>query len=539
MASQQPTVLIVGAGPTGMTAALELSRMGVPLRIIDRMPEPATTSRAIGVQSRTLELFEQRGLVASMLSKGNPATGGSIYGAGKRVFRLDFAHNGSEYGMMLFISQAETEGILRAAIEKQNITIERNVEFIALSQAEHGDSVVAILKHSDGSIEEVRPSYLIDCEGAHSVARATMNLQFTGKTRVEDYVLGDLYVDGDLPDSDFHIFSSEHGFMGMFPMGNRHFRLIASHPLSTPNKDTAPSQDEIQSIYNQRSHIPARFRDMSWSSWFRINSRMVDRLQVGRVFLGGDSAHIHSPAGGQGMNTGIQDMINLCWKLAYVIRGKADSKLLDTYSDDRVPVIKSVLSGTEGLTDMIGSESHMFRSVFSHVAPWIAGTEFMQENSTERISQLSLNYRNSPLSVSHHIVAGLDAGDRMPNLEVAVVGGQGAPTHAPTTQRLYQLLNIDGFTLLLANLTNAEATHNAVQTTLAPWKNLLTAFSIASPAASKEHFEKTFGTEPALILVRPDGYVAFLGTDTSLDSLAQYFENWFPARQLEKENTYA
>jgi 2-polyprenyl-6-methoxyphenol hydroxylase-like FAD-dependent oxidoreductase len=528
--AQQPKVLIVGAGPTGMTAALELSRLQIPIRIIEKMPEPATTSRAVGVQARTLELFEQRGLVERMLANGNPGVAGSIYGEGKRIFRLDFSRNGSRYGYMLFISQAETEANLRAALDKQQVTIEREVEFVALSQSENGDSVKAILKHRDGSLEEVRCEYLIDTEGAHSISRTTLNLQFEGKTLDENYALGDLYIDGDLPATDFHIFSSEFGFMGLFPMGERRFRLIASNPLSKPNKDTAPSIEELQQIYDQRSHIPARFHDMSWSSWFRINSRMVSRLHVRRVFLGGDSAHIHSPAGAQGMNTGIQDMINLAWKLAFVLKRQADPKLLDTYTHDRIPVIRNVLTKTEGLTDVIGSENPTFRSVFSHIAPWIVGTEFVQENSTERMSQLSLNYRDSPLSVSHHSLGSLRAGDRMPNLDVQVVGGRGEAIREPTAARLFQLLDTDRFTLLFANLKDAEATHHSVQSSLSPWKGLLQTYSIAPSANADQQFKSIFGSGPALILVRPDGYAAFAGADSSLDALAKYLKSWFPAQ---------
>ncbi|MDT7812930.1 MAG: hypothetical protein QOJ42_2846 [Acidobacteriaceae bacterium] len=540
MNAQQPKVLIVGAGPTGMTAALELSRVQIPIRIIEKMPEPATTSRAVGVQARTLELFEQRGLVERMLANGNPGVAGSIYGEGKRVFRLDFSRNGSRYGYMLFISQAETEANLRGALDKQQVTIEREVEFVALSQSENGDSVKAILKHRDGSLEEVRCEYLIDTEGAHSISRTTLNLQFEGKTLDENYALGDLYIDGDLPATDFHIFSSEFGFMGLFPMGERRFRLIASNPLSKPNKDTAPSIEELQQIYDQRSHIPARFHDMSWSSWFRINSRMVSRLHVGRVFLGGDSAHIHSPAGAQGMNTGVQDMINLAWKLAFVLKRQADPKLLDTYTDDRIPVIRNVLTKTEGLTDVIGSENPVFRSVFSHIAPWIVGTEFVQENSTERMSQLSLNYRDSPLSVSHHSLGSLRAGDRVPNLDVQVVGGRGEAMREPTAARLFQLLNTDRFTLLFANLNDAETTHHSVQSSLSPWKGLLEIYSIAPSANAEQPFTSIFGPKPALILVRPDGYAAFTGSADSLDSLAKYLKSWFPVqKETEKENANA
>jgi len=319
-------VLIVGAGPTGLTAALELSRMGVSVRLIDKRQAPATTSRAIGVQARTLELFAQRGLAEEMVRLGNKGRFASIYGGGKRVFRLDFGHVESRYPFMLLISQAETERILREGVARQGVTPEWNTELVGIGQD------------------------------------ATLDLPFEGHTRGEQYALGDLLVTGDLPDSDISIFSSDHGFMGLFPLGGEHFRLIASNPLSKASKDAGPSLDELQRIYDQRSHIPARFHDLRWSSWFRINSRMVSRLKVGRLLLGGDAAHIHSPAGAQGMNTGIQDMINLSWKLAMVMNGQAPASILDTYEADRLLVMRGVLFKTDTLNNMIGTENPVVRT---------------------------------------------------------------------------------------------------------------------------------------------------------------------------------
>src|SRR5258708_10566335 len=236
-------------------------------------------------------------------------------------------------------------------------------------------------------------------EGAHSIARGTVGLHFEGKSHVEAYALGDLHIDGDLVETDFHIFSSELGFMSMFPMGRRRFRVMADNPISHPSDGAAPALGEFQQSYDQRSNIAAKFSDMSWSSWFRITSRMVDRLQAGRVFLGGDSAHIHSPAGAQGMNTGMQDMMNLCWKLAMVMKGQAKPELLETFSRERIPVIQMVLKKTEAVNDAIASESRLFRSVFNHIAPCLVGMENVQHHAAEHMSQLPLNYRESPLSV--------------------------------------------------------------------------------------------------------------------------------------------
>ena len=176
---------------------------------------------------------------------------------------------------------------------------------------------------------------------------------------------------------------------------------------------------------------------MSWSSWFRINSRMINHLQQRRVFLGGDAAHIHSPAGAQGMNTGIQDMINLCWKLAMVIHGKASPKLLDTYGEDRIPVIRNVLTKTERLTAAIGSENPVFRTIFNHVAPLVVGTEFVQEKSAARMSQVALNYRESSLSETHGYHGSLRAGDRVPDMTLRVMNKAGGAEQAPREVRLF------------------------------------------------------------------------------------------------------
>jgi 2-polyprenyl-6-methoxyphenol hydroxylase-like FAD-dependent oxidoreductase len=527
-------VLIVGAGPTGMTAAIELSRFGIPVRLVEKTPEPATTSRAVGVQARTLELFEQRGMVEKMLKVGNKAPGASIHGGGKRIFRLNYSHVDSNYGYTLFISQAETERILREQLAEQNVAIERSVEMIAFAQiaprsSGRPGSVTATLRHQDGSLEEVEASYMISAEGAHSTVRNTLGVEFHGKALEENYALGDFYVDGELVESDMHIFSSEHGFMGMFPMGNRRFRVIASNPLSEPSKDTKPELDELQKIYDMRSEIPAQFRDLQWSSWFRINSRMTERLQDGQAFLGGDSAHIHSPAGAQGMNTGIQDMIDLGWKLAMVLQGKAAKQLLETYDEDRMPVIHDVLEGTEGLTRLIGSENPTFRAVFAHVAPLLVGTEFVQNNSTTRLSQIGLNYRDSSLSETHQHHGSLRAGDRLPDLDVMVLNKPRSAAQNPTPAKLFSLLDPSVFTLLYVNIADPASLHAQVQKQLEPWHNLIDGYQIASPeqdSSQHKHFTDSFGSAPLLVLIRPDSYIGFMAGADSLPQLVTYLQKW-------------
>ncbi len=519
-------VLIVGAGPTGLTAALELSRMGVKTRIIDKRPEPATTSRAIGVQARTLEQMELRGLADAFVRLGNQGRYASAYGGGKRVFRLDFGGIDSRYPYVLFVSQSETERILTEAITAQGVTVERGVEMIGFAQdamARRGQ-VSAMLRHADGTIEQTAADYLISAEGAHSVVRTSLDLHFEGKTLNQHYALGDLHIDGDLPETDFHIFSSEHGFMGLFPMGGHRFRLIASNPLGEPSPDTEPRLSELQAVYDQRSPIAARFHDMTWSSWFAINSRMVPRLRVGRLLLGGDAAHIHSPAGAQGMNTGIQDMMNLCWKLALVLKDRAPDRLLDTYEQDRLPVMRDVLFKTENLTGLIGSENPVMRSLFDHLGPWIGGSDVVQHSSTARMSQIALGYRSSPLSAHHGPRGPLHAGDRVPDGPIKLLK-RGAPAEE---RRVFNLLDPSRFALLSANTTDPESLHGRIGAALAPWRDLVDEFQIEAPAdpSAGAPFVEHFGTAPSLLLVRPDGYVGFAGHEGDVERLADYCGAW-------------
>jgi 2-polyprenyl-6-methoxyphenol hydroxylase-like FAD-dependent oxidoreductase len=526
MSEDLKPVLIAGAGPTGMMAAIELSRFNIPFRLIEKKAEPETTSRAIGVQARTLELLEQRGLGSSLVQLGKHGLAFSLYGEGKRIWRLDFERISSKYNYLLFVSQAETENVLREALAKAGVTIERNVTFLALGQADRDTKLTAVLQHRDGSLEQFECSYLIDAEGAHSTGRGTVGLHFEGKSHVEEYALGDLHIDGDdLVETDFHIFSSEHGFMSMFPMGGRRFRVMADNPISQQSEGTGPSLEEFQQIYDQRSHIPARLRDMSWSSWFRINSRMVNRLQVGRVFLGGDSAHIHSPAGAQGMNTGMQDMMNLCWKLAMVMKGQAKPELLETYSKERIPVIQNVLKKTEATNDAIASKSKLFRSVFNHVAPWLVGMENVQDNASEHMSQLALNYRESPLSVSGGNSGELRAGDRLPDLPVTLLHSEGSSETQPRPATIFNLLGPSFFTLLYCNVSDPAKTHSEVQSAIGPWHHMMRGQLIAA-IPGDDRFKKYLGSSPLIILVRPDGYAAFIGSENSIGKLAEYCDKW-------------
>jgi 2-polyprenyl-6-methoxyphenol hydroxylase-like FAD-dependent oxidoreductase len=529
-------ILIAGAGPTGLTAALELTRFGLPVRIIDKEEAPAATSGAIGVHARTLELMEMRGLADQFIQFGRRIQGVCVYGGGKRIFRLDFSRLHTHYNYVLAIPQSETERILRDRLEQDGVPIEQGTELTAFKQDD--SSVMAVLKHKDGTTEEYRASYLIDAEGAHSIVRETLGLKFEGKTFDQSYALADLSCNSELSDTDFHFFSSEHGFAGLLSLGERRFRFIADHPLNNLYLSN-PTLEECQAIYSQRSIIPARFRDMNWSSYFHINNRMVSRFRVGRVFLGGDAAHIHSPAGGQGMNSGIQDMINLAWKLAFTMNGHGTPELLDTYQQDRVPVIRDVLKKTEGITDMISSVNRIFRALFNELTPMIASSNFIQENSTERVSQLAVNYRGSPISEDHGTYGGIHAGERVPDVLVRLIASSETDHMAQMLRSvpLFQLLHPSRFSLLvladqsqnLATLRIEQLFHDWSGSGRHPYVQIL---HIAEPEKGDAlKFGKIFARKsdsnvPLLYFVRPDGYVGFRGQLEHLDRLRNYWTRW-------------
>ena len=462
-------VMIVGAGPTGMTAAMELSRFGIPVRLVDRYKVPPDTSRALGVQSRTLELFFQRGLSEEMVRLGNRGFSTTIYGKGKALGSIDLEHLDSRFNFILLLAQSETERIFRAQLARQGVAIERETEMIAFSQAEQqGETsgVQVTLHKPDGSLEEVESSYLIDAEGAHSTVRHTLGLQFKGKPLPDTYALADLHLEGEIPEDQLSIFLSENGLLAVFPMGGHRFRIIATEKEEVASDAPEPDIPYMQTKWVQEAHIPVRLYDLKWSSRYRINSRRLEQLQQQRIFFGGDAAHVHSPAGGQGMNTGIQDMINLGWKLALVHKRIAKPELLHTYQAERLPIISTVVSTTERATDIVESDSPLVHTLIAHALPMALSLEAIQKKGAGTVSELQLNYRNSSLTIKSGASGALKAGDRVPDLRV------GGHTLGDT---LLSLLDPNRFTLYCLG-------DEAGTASLRPWADDWSVQSIAPPA---------------------------------------------------------
>ena len=503
-------VLIVGAGPTGLTAAIELSRPGVDVRIVDKAVEVSTTSRALGVQARTVELLRPRGVADQMLRLGNRASATTLYAGGQRLAGIELHRMASEYNFILMLAQSETERLLTEQLSRQGVKVERGVEFESLNQ--DADRVHVTLRHVDGRAEALTASYVIAADGSHSPIRKALGLPFVGRALTQSYVLGDLHLAGDVQEDQLSIFLAANGFLAVFPMGDGRFRFMATDPDGITGDAPEPSLEDIQRLYDRAAHIAATLYDLNWSSRFRINSRHMTTLRDRRVFFGGDAAHVHSPAGGQGMNAGIQDMINLSWKLAMVLRGAARQDLLDTYGSDRLPVIAQLVAMTERATKVFNSTSPVVHAVLTRLAPKLLSRAGIQDKAAPRLGQLSASYRGRPLSADGGRIGGLHAGDRVP--DVCLPEG-----------RLYDLLDMSTLTLFVVGDSAPIAPAHR------RWDDVIAVRHISSAPE--------FARAAAWLLVRPDGYLAAAGGLDEGVRLSRWLDRWLVAPQPPKASSAA
>jgi len=409
-------VFIVGAGPTGLVLALWLVRQGVRVRIVDQTSAPGTTSRAIAVVPRTLDLYRQVGLAATLVERGLKLGAGNLWIRAEPVAHLKLGEMGSglsPYPFLVMFPQDEHEQLLIDQLERHGVRVERSTTLVGFER--HGDHVVVRVSDSAGHIGDGRASFLAGCDGAKSTVRRVLEIPFDGGTYAHMFYVADVDAKGPMVNGELHVALDEADFLGLFLLaGKGRARLIGTvREEALTRGDSLEWQDVSSSVF-ERLHIEVE--RVNWFSTYHVHHRVASRFAEGRVFLLGDAAHIHSPVGGQGMNTGIGDAVNLAWKIAAVVHSRASMGLLDTYEPERIGFARQLVKTTDRVFQFVTSNGPIAKQVRTKVAPAVLST-LLRRPRTRRwafrtVSQIRIAYRSSQLSEGS--AGRVHAGDRLP-----------------------------------------------------------------------------------------------------------------------------
>lgn len=518
MTENDISVLIIGAGPTGLMMANQLAMRGIDYRIIEKKLKPSYRSKALAIQARSLEIFQQMGLVNEFLQEGEIAADVSMIVRGKIAGVINLTNIGqnlSPFPYLFILEQSKTEQILIKNLEKLDKKIEWGTELIKITQTQ--DQAVANIRLANGEIIEITSDWVVGAGGAHSPLRHAMNVSFDGAAYEQKFLLTDAKVDWDLSYEGLKICLDAKSFGGFFPMkGSQRYRVIGSIPVNREAEDL--DFKDIKEVMENAFHFPISLSDSRWHAVYKLHHRCVNKFREGRFILAGDAAHIHSPAGGQGMNTGLQDAYNLAWKLASVIQGSANEKLLDSYHDERIRVAKHLVSGTDrgfslGISRnpvVVFLRLFIFPYLFKAVTNFNAVRNFM----FRFVSQIAINYQKVNTIFNYNTSTKLKAGDRLPYVQIN-------DEQNGIEKSIFKLLANTKFNLLI--LGNDEALSNqTIQKIATERKELMEVYVI--PTSNIDCYRQFGITRETYILVRPDMHIAMLGND--LDDANKYFKHF-------------
>jgi len=507
-------VLVVGAGPVGLVAGSELARRGVRVRVIDKLAQPTDQSRAIAVHARSLDMFDRMGIVDAMVSTGIKATAMQLYAGHNKLFRVPLGGVDSAFPFTLTTAQTETERVLGKHLQSLGVTVERGVELIALTQ--DADAAHPTLRHADGSTEQVTAAWVIGADGAHSPVRKMVGTKLAGSFVGERFLLGDVDAEHGLDLDSMHTFFAPDGPVVVLPMLDGRMRFLAEvHDAPGTPMNMHPTQDELQTILDRRiGGIRVTFSH--WLTSFEIHHARVPAYRWGRVFLAGDAAHIHSPAGGQGMNTGMQDAFNLAWKLAAVVRGQAGDTLLDSYEAERIPVADSVITFTDRLT-RVGTLSGVPRRIRDLVIRTLSHVPAARRFMAETAEEVNVNYRNSPIAVGRRLRhAKVVAGDHVPHAVDAAVQKQLSAVCGVQNAGHVVLTVAAGAVAPAAGDGQVQVLVTADDTHVAGYDTV-----IADPDGV---VAQRFGLKNGgRVVIRPDGYIGAIAALDDTTTVADYF----------------
>jgi 2-polyprenyl-6-methoxyphenol hydroxylase-like FAD-dependent oxidoreductase len=492
MKTTNSNVLIAGAGPVGLAMAADLARYGISVRLIEKSPERTDKSKALVLWSRTLELMDRMDCTAPFLTTGRKVTAVNLAAGKEPLAKIEFTGVITPHPYTLMLPQSETERLMGDFLTSLGVEIERNVELTSFVAS--ADGVNSTLRHLNGTEETFESGWLIGCDGAHSTVRHQLGMEFGGYTMPTNWIIADVHL-SNVPDPDeIHISLHADGILAMFPIAPPRFRLIAdAGPMVTGSGPVIPTMEDVQVILDKRGPGGIIASDPIWLTGFTINERKVSNYRSGRVFVMGDAAHIHSPAGGQGMNTGMQDAFNLAWKLALVSRGIGDEEtLLGSYSPERSPVAEDVLKGSGKMTEVGLMKGEFKQSIRNHVASFVLGLSPVKRKFAEALTELSVGYPKSPLNGGgDYPGAGPREGERAPvDVELSCVGAGDTPRF-----------------VLYAEESDGRG------------GELITKYSSLLEPGLRAPFQ-----ENGLWLMRPDGYVALATRADQWDEVAAYLD---------------
>ena len=500
----QPDVLIVGAGPTGLVLALSLARQGIRFRIIDRASGSGQASRALAVHARTLEFYRQLGFADEVVARGVQVRTIRMRQGGRDRARADFSDMGaglSPYPFILVFPQDDHERFLIEQLNAVGVAVEWNVALADLTPDDEG--VTVVLNPADDAPETVRVAYLVGCDGVHSRVRESLKIDFPGGTYDQIFYVADVMAGGAGID-DLSVSLDADGFVLMMPVRSRGARRLVGVMPSTAQAEGAPTIEAVRPLVERL--LGLRIDQVNWFSTYHVHHRVATRFRVGRCFLAGDAGHVHSPAGGQGMNTGIGDAFNLAWKLAQTIQGRIGPAVLDTYETERIAFARTLVASTDRAFQGIVGTGVVGRLIRTLLAPRVLGTVTRfaagRRAMFKAISQIRVAYRDSALSEGR--AGRVRAGDRLPWVAEA-----------------------DGLADNFAALRSCRWQAHVYGETTAEVKTALAAAGVPLHVFAWSTRAVAAGLKRgAVYLVRPDGHVA-LATDQPDDTtLAAYIKRW-------------
>ncbi|HEY6122314.1 MAG TPA: FAD-dependent monooxygenase [Pyrinomonadaceae bacterium] len=515
-------VIIIGAGPTGLALACQLIRYGVDFVIIDKKPGITPYSKALGVHARTLEIYEQLDLADKAVSQGTVAGKARMLEKGKVLGEVHLENVGrglSAYPYMLVLEQSNNERLLYEYLKTHGHEVLWDTELGSFSQDEKG--VVAQVKGTNSDSETFEGKYLVGCDGPRSLVRNTLGLAFEGSTFERMFYVADVRLDWKFPHDGLHVCIAPHGVVAFFPMpGEKRWRIVGAFPEGHEGEEGEILYEEIEARIKEEAELELDITRVDWFSTYKVHTRHVEKFSEGRGFLAGDSAHIHTPAGGQGMNTGIQDGYNLAWKLAFVLKHRANANLLDTYDEERLPNAKHLTATTDRMFNLAAGTDwfvSLIRStVFPPMAKYILSIDAVRKRFFMLISQIGINYRDYSLS-SHEGDGDFEykAGDRMPYF---LLDGTS----------IYDRLHAPKFHLL--SFASGDQ-HGELADGKQVWSEIQSGYAdvfdhVVVPLQAD--VAELFGSDKKFsIFLRPDNYIAFISAGQHQQRLSNYLESLF------------